>query len=178
MLGTATAKKVCMISGSGSGGSKQMAFRQAQTTEGTVRSPRLLSAVLVAALSTGLIAGCGNENNPVPTAVTGVGTTTSVATPVVTAMSTPGGSARTTSAVPTKAGAWTAIEQAYLDRVGQWGDRYTTDFSKLGDLLGNPNPFDGGWTSDLNNALADLDALDTEVLSYAAPARFTELHEN
>jgi hypothetical protein len=60
--------------------------------------------------------------------------------------------------------------------VAQWGDRYAGDFSKLGDLLASPNPLDSGWTSELNNALTDLGALNNEVLNYPAPGRFTELH--
>lgn len=140
------------------------------------RCTRLLPAALLFILSICSMAGCGGGNNSTPTVLTATGTGVAIVQSTATAVANR--RIPTATRAPTRAPAWTAAEQAYLDKVGQWGDRYVRDFSKLGDLLASPNPLDSGWTSELNNALTDLDALNNEVLNYPAPARFAELHRS
>jgi hypothetical protein len=145
-----------------------------------LRRTRLLSAALLLLMSACAITGCGDESNRLPTAVTTSGTATAIA--VASAQSTATAPANlpapTANRVPTptRVRAWTAAEQAYVDKVGQWGDRYAGDLSKLNALLAGPDPLDGSWASELNNAMANLDAVNNEVLSYPAPGRFSALH--
>ncbi|MEO8286537.1 MAG: hypothetical protein ABI670_08890 [Chloroflexota bacterium] len=133
---------------------------------------RLLWPALLFTLSIFSITGCGNENNPAPTVVTTTRTEEVIVQSTVT--SVPDSSIPIPSRVPTSVRAWTATEQAYIDKVAGWQKRYEGDFVKLSDLLANPNPLDNGWTSDLNNLLTDFDALNNEVLTYVAPIRFIE----